>query len=64
VEGAAIASSIAYTFSLVATLAWYRKVSGGSIAGALLIRPSDAEMYAGVVRRVLGRKAPAESGSG
>ena len=63
VEGAAIASSIAYTFSLVATLVWYRKVSGGSIGGALLVRASDAEMYAGVVRRVLGRGSPAESGT-
>jgi O-antigen/teichoic acid export membrane protein len=64
VEGAAIASSIAYTFSLVATLIWYRKVSGGSIGGALLVRLSDAEMYVTAALRLLGRKAPAETGSG
>ncbi|HET9477465.1 MAG TPA: oligosaccharide flippase family protein [Dehalococcoidia bacterium] len=55
VEGAAIASSIAYTCSLVGTLIWYRKVSGGSIRNALVMRRSDTEMYAGVLRRVLGR---------
>ena len=59
VEGAAIASSIAYTCSLVATLIWYRRVSGGSIADAMVIRPSDVEMYAGVLRRVLGRERKA-----
>jgi O-antigen/teichoic acid export membrane protein len=45
VEGAAIASSIAYIASLAATLYWYRQVSGGSIAEALVVRPSDAEHY-------------------
>ena len=64
VEGAAIASSIAYTFSLVATLIWYHKVSGGSIGGALFVRASDAEMYAGVVRKLLGREAQVKNGSG
>ncbi len=59
VEGAAIASSVAYTFSLVATLVWYRKVSGDGIAGALLVRPPDAEMYARALRKVLGRRSRA-----
>ena len=59
VEGAAIASSIAYTFSLVATLVWYRKVSGGSISEALLVRASDAEMYASAARKLLGRESRA-----
>lgn len=59
VEGAAIASSIAYTCSLVATLAWYRQVSGGGIGDALLVRVSDVEMYSGVVRRVFGRSGAA-----
>ena len=45
VEGAAIASSIAYIASLAATLYWYRQVSGGSIAEALVVRPADAEHY-------------------
>jgi O-antigen/teichoic acid export membrane protein len=55
VEGAALASSVAYTCSLIATLAWYRKVSGGGIGEALLVQPADGEMYARVIRRVLGR---------
>jgi O-antigen/teichoic acid export membrane protein len=45
VNGAAIASSIAYIASLVATLYWYREVSGGSIAEALVVRPADVEHY-------------------
>ena len=63
VEGAAIASSVAYTCSLVATLIWYRKVSGGSIRDALVMRQSDAEMYAGVLRRVLGRGSTTGGGT-
>lgn len=59
VEGAAIASSVAYTCSLAATLIWYRKVSGGAISEALLIRASDVEMYAEAVRKVLGRRSKA-----
>lgn len=62
VEGAAIASSIAYTCSLIATLAWYHKVSGGGIGEALFVRASDSEMYAAVVRRVLGRGVTNETG--
>jgi O-antigen/teichoic acid export membrane protein len=45
VEGAAIASSIAYIASLLATLYWYRQVSGGSIREALVFRPSDLHYY-------------------
>jgi len=55
VEGAAIASSIAYTASLLATLYWYRRVSGGSIAEALLFRPSDLRYYAEAWERVRER---------
>jgi O-antigen/teichoic acid export membrane protein len=61
VEGAAIASSIAYACSFVATLHWYRKESGGSIAGALFIRGEDFEMYAAAAKRALGRKSGAEA---
>ena len=57
VEGAAIASSIAYAAALVATLYWYRKVSGGSIAEALVFRPADARFYADLLRRVRGLPA-------
>ena len=55
VEGAAIASSIAYVASLVATLYWYRRVSGGGIAEALLFRPSDLRHYSEAWQRVRDR---------
>jgi O-antigen/teichoic acid export membrane protein len=55
VEGAAIASSIAYTASLLATLYWYHQVSGGSIREALLFRPSDLRYYAEAWDRVRER---------
>lgn len=52
VEGAAIASSIAYAASLTATLYWYRRESGGSISEALLFRPADLRYYAEAWERV------------
>jgi len=55
IQGAAIASSIAYIASLAATLYWYREVSGGSIAEALLVRPADAEHYLDAWRSLTGR---------
>ncbi len=57
VEGAAIASSIAYVFALIATLFWYRKVSGGGIALALIPQREDLDLYAGLFRRVTGRNS-------
>jgi len=51
VEGAAIASSIAYAASLTATLYWYRRESGGSISEALLFRPADLRYYAEAWKR-------------
>ncbi len=60
VKGAALASSIAYTGALAATLYWYRKVSGGGIAGALLIRPSDMLLYWEILQRLLRRSALVE----
>ena len=56
VEGAAIASSIAYVCALVVTLYWYRKVSTRPIAEALVWRPSDIEHYKRVWRRL--RRGP------
>ena len=55
VEGAAIASSIAYIASLLATLYWYRRVSGGTISEALVFRPSDLHYYAEAWDRVRER---------
>ena len=55
VEGAAIASSIAYVAALVATLFWYRAVSGGSVTDALLFRAEDMDYYKRALRRVRAR---------
>ncbi len=61
VNGAAIASSVAYTASLIATIYWYRGVSGGSAAAALLPRPSDIHIYTDILQRLLGRSRRAEN---
>lgn len=55
VEGAAIASSIAYTASLGATLYWYRRVSGGSVGAAIVFRPGDLVSIRTGVKRVWTR---------
>ena len=55
VEGAAIASSVAYTASLMATLFWYRRVSGGSVAEALVFRPADIHFYGEALQRLRER---------
>jgi len=55
VEGAAIASSVAYIASLVATLYWYHRVSGGSVAEALVFRPADLSHYSGAWQRIRAR---------
>ena len=60
VEGAAIASSIAYVAALVATLYWYRQVSGGSVLEALIVRPGDRRVYGELFQRLRGRALPAE----
>ena len=60
VEGAAIASSIAYVISLAATLYWYRRVSGGGVWEALIVRPSDRRFYGDLLRRLRARVLPAE----
>ena len=52
VPGAAIASSIAYTTSLVATLYWYKRFSGGSLWDVLVPRGSDWQLYLNVWRRL------------
>jgi len=61
-EGAAIASSIAYVFALIATLYWYRRESGGSVRLALIPQREDRELYAGVLRRVTGRSRSPDPG--
>jgi len=58
VEGAAIASSIAYCASLIATLYWYGRVSGGSAGEALIFRPADLHYYGEAWERVRARVPP------
>ena len=60
VPGAAIASSVAYVASLIATLYWYRRVSGGTVREALVAEPADAKLYVQVLKRLLGRGRPVE----
>ena len=60
VPGAAIASSVAYTASLVATLYWYRRLSGRSVWEALVFRPSDRRFYGDLLRRL---RAPRQVGA-
>jgi hypothetical protein len=54
VNGAAAMSSVAYVCALIATLYWYRRVSGGSIREALIWRPSDRSHYLRILRRIRG----------
>jgi O-antigen/teichoic acid export membrane protein len=61
VEGAAVASSIAYVCALVATLHWYGKVSGRSIGEALIWRPGDITHYRRLLDRIRGKRTPEES---
>ena len=58
IEGAAIASSVAYVVSLAATLYWYRKVSGGSVWDALIVRPSDRRFYGALLQKLRARALP------
>jgi O-antigen/teichoic acid export membrane protein len=55
VNGAAAMSSVSYVCALIATLYWYRRVSGGSIREALIWRPSDRSHYLRIVRRFRDR---------
>jgi O-antigen/teichoic acid export membrane protein len=63
VPGAAIASTLAYTTSLILTLIYYRRVSGGGAAEALLPRPSDIGLAIDGARTVLARLRRARSGA-
>jgi O-antigen/teichoic acid export membrane protein len=52
VEGAAIASSVAYVAALGATLFWYMRVSGGGALEALVVRREDFHEYGVAVRKL------------
>ncbi len=56
VNGAALASSIAYVCALVATVYWYGRVSGRPAGEALAWRPSDRRHYLRIAGRLRRRK--------
>lgn len=58
IKGAAIASSVAYTTSLIMTLVWYRRLSGQGIWDALIVRASDVSLYGDFLRRFSMRAIP------
>lgn len=64
VEGAAIASSIAYIIALGATLYWYRNLSGRAPTEALLPRPRDIQFYKDALQKLRGRLRGAEPEAG
>lgn len=53
VPGAAAMSSVAYVAALVATLYWYRKVSGRPVREALIPHVDDRRHYLRIMRRVI-----------
>jgi O-antigen/teichoic acid export membrane protein len=55
VEGAAIASSVAYACALAATLYWFSRVSRRGPGEALLIRGEDLDLYSGFLQKVRRR---------
>lgn len=55
VPGAAAMSSVSYVCALIATLYWYRKVSGGTIREALIWHPDDRAHYLRIVKRLRER---------
>jgi Na+-driven multidrug efflux pump len=61
VEGAALASSIAYVCALAATVHWYRKTSGRPLGEALLPRLDDVGYYTRALRRLTGRGRGADT---
>lgn len=58
VEGAAAASSLAYSTHLALSLVMYRRVSGQSIGDALLVRASDVRLYLELARGWRARLVP------
>lgn len=58
VTGAAVASSIAYGAHFALSLAAYRRLSGGSIWEAVLVRGDDLQRYVDVARQRLAPSQP------
>jgi len=55
IEGAAWASTVAYTLQSVLMLAFFTKLSGCGLAETVLIRREDLALYAGLVRKLVRR---------
>ncbi len=55
IEGAAWASTVAYTLQSVIMLAFFTKLSGCGLAETVLIRREDLALYGGLLRKILGR---------
>ena len=64
VAGAAAASSIAYSLSLVLSLAVYSRMSGRGVWEAVLVRGSDLQMYLDAARTLRARYALLSGPSG
>jgi O-antigen/teichoic acid export membrane protein len=69
INGAAAASSIAYTTSLALTLVYYQRFSGSSVLDCLFVRRADLRLYLDAARRarqrISGRRAlPGHEGVG
>jgi O-antigen/teichoic acid export membrane protein len=64
VAGAAAASSIAYSLSLVFSLAVYSRMSGRGVWEAVLVQGSDLQMYLDAARSLRARHALLSGPSG
>ncbi|HXG35550.1 MAG TPA: polysaccharide biosynthesis C-terminal domain-containing protein, partial [Dehalococcoidia bacterium] len=63
IEGAAIASSIAYSASLAVTLYWYRQTSGANPWQALIVQTGDFQLYGALWRRLRWPGVPSDASS-
>lgn len=55
IEGAAWASTVAYTLEAAIMLAFFRRLSGRGIWESIVIRSEDVALYGRLLRRLLGR---------
>jgi O-antigen/teichoic acid export membrane protein len=56
-QGAALASTISYTATAILTWRYFRRITGLSLADALLPRRDELDDYRALVRRVRARRA-------
>ncbi|MBN2564959.1 MAG: polysaccharide biosynthesis protein, partial [Candidatus Eisenbacteria bacterium] len=55
IEGAAWASTVAYSLEAVIMLAFFRRLSGNGLWESTVIRRDDLRDYARILRRAFGR---------